>query len=129
MAGAAGQTASRVMLDERWSMVPDETLRLPIASVHTLDQFGGALKADATPGRNGKVILVSRSQCVSARPLPAARAWTTTNRSQSQPLDRMCQQRLCRLKKLPGVRQVCVQFKRSFVGPFGMNSKHKWLPN
>jgi hypothetical protein len=41
----------------------------------------------------------------------------------------MRQQRLRRLKKLPGVRQGRVQFKRSFVDPFGMNRKHKRLSN
>jgi len=59
----------------------------------------------------------------------AARAWTTADRPQSQPLDRMRQQRLRRLKKLPGVRQGGVQFKRCFVDPFGMNRKHKRFPN
>jgi hypothetical protein len=41
----------------------------------------------------------------------------------------MRQQCLRRFKKLPGVRQGCVQFKRSFVDPFGMDRKHRRLPN
>jgi NADPH:quinone reductase-like Zn-dependent oxidoreductase len=56
----SGQMESRAMLDELWSMVRDGTLRLPIASVHTLDEFADALRADARQGRNGRVILVSR---------------------------------------------------------------------
>jgi NADPH:quinone reductase-like Zn-dependent oxidoreductase len=54
------QMESRAMLEELWSMVRDGTLRLPIASVHTIDEFGDALKSDARHGRNGRVILVSR---------------------------------------------------------------------
>ena len=49
------------MFDELWSMVRDGTLRLPIASVHALDEFADALKADATHGRNGKVTVDFRS--------------------------------------------------------------------
>jgi len=41
----------------------------------------------------------------------------------------MRQQRLRRLKELAGVRQGRVQFKCSFVSPFGMDRKHKRLPN
>jgi len=44
-------------------------------------------------------------------------------------LDRVRQQCLRRFKKLPGVRQGCVQFKCSFVDPFGMDRKHIRLPN
>jgi hypothetical protein len=107
------------MFNELWSMVRDATLWLPIASMHALAEFGDAPKADATHGREGNVILVVVAG-VSVRPLLAARAWTTADRPQSQPLDRMRQQRLRRLKKLPSVRQGGVQFKRCFVDPFGM---------
>jgi NADPH:quinone reductase-like Zn-dependent oxidoreductase len=46
------------MIDELWSMVIDQTLPLPVASTHRLDQFRDALAADARQGRTGKVLLV-----------------------------------------------------------------------
>ena len=100
-----------------------------IVSVHALDKFGDALKADAKLGRNGRVILRSRQPSVSVRPSLSARTWTTTDRPQSQPLNRMRQQPFRGLKKPPRVRQGCVQFKRCFIHPFGMDCKHKRLPN
>jgi NADPH:quinone reductase-like Zn-dependent oxidoreductase len=58
--GQSSQTEIHGMFNELWSMVRDGSLRLPIASMHALAEFGDALKADATHGREGKVILVSR---------------------------------------------------------------------
>jgi hypothetical protein len=47
------------MFEGLWAMVRDGTLRLPVASTHSLADFQDALEADAARGRNGKVILVS----------------------------------------------------------------------
>src|SRR5262249_30353434 len=41
----SGQIESRRMFDELWSMVREGTWRLPIASMHALDEFGDALEA------------------------------------------------------------------------------------
>jgi NADPH:quinone reductase len=46
-------------IDELWSLIRDNTLRLPVASTHALAQFQDALAADARRGRIGKVLLVS----------------------------------------------------------------------
>lgn len=47
------------MIEELWSMLEDNTLPLPVASTHGLDQFREALAADARQGRVGKVLLIS----------------------------------------------------------------------
>jgi NADPH:quinone reductase-like Zn-dependent oxidoreductase len=46
------------MVQDLWSMVRDNTLPLPIASKHRIEQSGDALAADARSGRIGKVLLV-----------------------------------------------------------------------
>ena len=56
----SGQMQSRAMLDQLCSMVHKRNASAYDCFVHTLDEFGDALKTEAGRGRNGKVILVSR---------------------------------------------------------------------
>lgn len=51
--------AKRRMVAELWTLVRSQTLTLPVASTHSLANVRSALAADAEPGRNGKVLLVS----------------------------------------------------------------------
>jgi NADPH2:quinone reductase len=44
---------------ELWTLIRSRTVRLPVASTHTLAQIQDALAADARPSRTGKVLLVS----------------------------------------------------------------------
>ena len=46
-------------VDELWSLIDNGALPLPVASRYALPDFQSALSADAAPGRNGKVLLVS----------------------------------------------------------------------
>src|SRR5262249_21343882 len=48
------QIESRRMFDELWSMVREGTWRLPIASMHALDEFGDALEARRRRRTKGK---------------------------------------------------------------------------
>jgi NADPH:quinone reductase len=50
--------AAAHMHGELWAMIRNATIALPIASRHALDDFSGALAADAQSGRRGKVLLV-----------------------------------------------------------------------
>jgi NADPH2:quinone reductase len=54
------QSAVRMMeiYDDLWPMVRKGTLKLPVASTHSLEAFGDALSANALPSRDGKVLLV-----------------------------------------------------------------------
>jgi NADPH:quinone reductase len=49
--------AKAEMIAEIWTMIRDQTVRLPVASSHRLTAIVEALAADSKPGRTGKVIL------------------------------------------------------------------------